>query len=305
MDAALRELTAGEIAAYDEHGVVVARGLFPDHWLARMAAAVDHAIENPTPYGAGVSMEGELFTGDLFLWKTYDEFRDWIYQSPAALIAAQVLRAKTVRHFYDQLFIKPAGCHVATPWHQDITFWPVDVESRQLCSIWITFDPVARETSGLEFVRGSHRWPQHYKAVTPNYDSYMLDSNFDDPPDIEANRDQYDLYCPDMQAGDCLIFDPHVLHGSTGNYSTDAPRRAFSTRWAGDGVHMDLRHATMPLLWTHGLASGDLLSGPLFPQVLPRPIEEEGAAREGGPEAPDTSLVEEFMERLASVPLNG
>jgi hypothetical protein len=58
-------------------------------------------------------------------------------------------------------------------------------------------------------------------------------------------------------------------------------------------------------LWTHGLASGDLLSGPLFPQVLPRPIEEEGAAREGGPEAPDTSLVEEFMERLASVPLNG
>lgn len=205
MDAPLRELTEDEIAAYDEHGVIVARGLFPDSWLSRMAAAVDHAVANPTPYGAGVSME-------------------------------------------DQLFIKPAGCHVATPWHQDITFWPVDVESRQLCSIWITFDPVARETSGLEFVRGSHRWPERYKATTPNYDSYMLDSNFDDPPDIEANREQYDLYCPDMQAGDCLIFDAHVLPG---------------------------------------------------------PIQEEGAAREAGPEAPDTALVEEFMERLASVPLNG
>ena len=89
MDAALRELTAGEIAAYDEHGVVVARGLFPDHWLARMAAAVDHAIENPTPYGAGVSMEGELFTGDVFLWKTYDEFRDWTSHSLAAPIAGE------------------------------------------------------------------------------------------------------------------------------------------------------------------------------------------------------------------------
>ena len=305
MDAPLRELTHDEIASYDEHGVVVARGLFPDSWLTRMATAVDHSVTNPTPFGDGVSMEDQRFAGDLFLWKTHDDFRDWIYKSPASLVAAQILRSKTVRHFYDQTFVKPAGCHVATPWHQDITFWPVDVESRSLCSIWITFDPVERGTSGLEFVRGSQRWPERYKATTPTHEPYMLDSDFDDPPDIEGSRDEYDLYCPDMQPGDCLIFDAHVLHGSTGNYSTDSPRRAFSTRWAGDDVRLDPRHATMPLLWTHGLRAGDTLSGPLFPQVLPTTIDEEGAARATGPEAPDPQLVEEFVARVASVPLRG
>ena len=34
-------------------------------------------------------------------------------------------------------------------------------------------------------------------------------------------------------------------------------------------------------------------------------VEEEGAAREAGPEAPDPALFEEFLERLAAVPLNG
>ena len=296
MDQPLRPLEAEEIEAYDRDGVVLARGLFPEPWLERMAAAVDRVVAQPTLFGQAVSVEDEDFTGDLFLWKTDDDFYDWVYESPAARVAQQVLRAKSVRHFYDQLFVKPAGCHVPTPWHHDVTFWPVDVESRSLCSIWITFDPVTRESSGLEFVRGSQRWPERFKATTPNYDRYMLDSSFAEPPEIDAHRDDYDLFCPDMDPGDCLIFDAHVVHGSSSNHSTDAPRRAFSTRWAGEGVHFDPRHATMPLFWQHGLAAGDELSGPLFPQVLPAPIAAEGELRARGPEAPDPEIVQSFLK---------
>ena len=42
---------------------------------------------------------------------------------------------------------------------------------------------------------------------------------------------------------DCLIFDAHVVHGSSGNHSTEMPRRAFSTRWAGEGVRFDSAYA--------------------------------------------------------------
>ena len=135
MDPPLRLLTDAEIRSYDEDGVLLARGLFPDAWLERMAAAVDQVVETPTPMGQAVSMKDQAFSGDLFLWKTHDDFRDWIYDSPAARVAQQVLRAKRVRHFYDQLFVKPVGCHVPTPWHYDVTFWPVDIESTSLCSI--------------------------------------------------------------------------------------------------------------------------------------------------------------------------
>jgi ectoine hydroxylase-related dioxygenase (phytanoyl-CoA dioxygenase family) len=300
-DAPLRPLSTDELRAYDEQGVVLARGLFPEAWTRRMAAAVDRVVAQPTPMGQAISDAEQGFAGDLFLWKTDDDFRDWVYHSPAAHVAQQVLRSTRVRHFYDQLFVKPPGCHLPTPWHHDVTFWPVDVESKGLCSIWISFDAISRETSGLEFVRGSHRWPERYKAITPTYDPYMMDSDFADPPDIDAQRDRYDLFCPDMAPGDCLIFDAHVVHGSSANTSTDTPRRALSTRWAADSVRYDPRHATMPLLWTHGLRAGDALAGPLFPQILPEVIPGECARYQGEAEAPDAGLVQEFLTKAAAV----
>ena len=296
----VRDLTPDEIEQYDRQGVICARGLFPREWTQRMAAAIDRVVTEPTFFGNVVSMKDDDFSGDLFLWKTDDDFRDWVYESPAAHIALQVLRSKQVRHFYDQLFVKPPGCHVPTPWHHDVTFWPVDVESRSLVSIWITFDPVDRASSGLEFVKGSHRWPQRYKAITPNYDPYMLASSFEDPPDIDANRDDYDLFCPDMEPGDCLIFNAHIVHGSSSNSSTEKPRRAFSSRWSGEGVFFENRLATMPLLWDHGLAEGDPIGGSLFPQILPATLEAEGARRREGPEPPDPAVVQRVMASIAA-----
>ena len=155
----------------------------------------------------------------------------------------------------------------------------------------MTFDPVDRESSGLEFVRGSHRWSQRFKAITPDYNPYMMDSDLEDPPDIDGHRADYDLVCWDMEPGDVVIFTGLVTHGSTGNHTTDRPRRAFSSRWVGEGVRFAPRHATMPLLWTHGLKPGDPLGGPLFPRVLPAPIAREGELRALGPEAPDPELI--------------
>lgn len=297
-DRPLRDLSTEEIESFDRDGVFCARGLFTPEWIERMATAVDRIVAAPTLLGQAVSNQDEGFSNDLFVWKIDDDFRDWIYESPACHVAQQVLRSKKVRHFYDQLFVKGAGCHIPTPWHHDVTFWPVDVESRSLVSLWITFDSVDRESSGLEFVKGSHRWPGRFKAITPTYDPYMLASNFEDPPDIDAHREDYDLFCPDMEPGDCLVFNAHVLHGSSSNYSTDKPRRAFSTRWAGDGVVFEDRTATMPLLWEHGLHDGDPVGGSLFPQILPETIQAEGEARREGPEPPNPTTVERVLSGI-------
>jgi ectoine hydroxylase-related dioxygenase (phytanoyl-CoA dioxygenase family) len=305
-DLPLRDLTAAEVEAFDRDGVFCARGLFPDAWVERMARAVDRIVAEPTFYGGQVSLDQQGFSGDLFVWKQDDDFRDFIYDSPAARVANGVLRSQRVNFFYDQLFVKPPGCHVPTPWHHDVTFWPI--EGERVCSIWMTFDPVDRESSGLEFVRGSHRWPQRFKSITPDHNPYMRASDLDDPPDVDPHRDDYDLVCWDMEPGDVLVFNGLVVHGSTGNHTTDRRRRAFSTRWAGDDVRFDPRHPTMPLLWPHGLEKGDALGGPLFPQILPRPIEAEGLRRAEGPEPPDPETMDaslagirEYLLRRASL----
>ena len=292
----LRELSPEEIETYDRDGVLFARGLFPEAWIVRMARAVDRIVENPTFYGGQVSMEGKGFTGDLFVWKQDDDFRDFIYESPSAQIANGVLRSSRVNFFYDQLFVKPPGCHVPTPWHHDVTFWPITGE--QVCSIWITFDRVSRESSGLEFVRGSHRWPNRFKSITPDYNAYMMASDLENPPDIDSHRDDYDLVSWEMEPGDVLIFDGRVVHGSTGNHTTDRPRRAFSTRWTGDDVRFDPRHPTMPLFWPHHLSKGDPMGGPLFPRILPHLLAEEGQSRGRGSEPPEQEMMDRARDSI-------
>jgi hypothetical protein len=201
-----------------------------------------------------------------------------------------------VNFFYEQFFVKRAGCPVTTPWHQDIPFWPGAGE--HIVSFWVTLDPVTRESSGLEFGRGSHRWSQRYKAITPSYDPYMMDTNLPAAPNFSEQRETNDVVGWDMEPGDVLVFGPTVCHGSEGNFSNQHDRRALAFRYAGDDVTFAPRHATMPLLWEHGLEAGDPLGGPLFPQVLPTVLEEEVAARWAGPEPPSPKAVGAFLEHL-------
>lgn len=259
-------LTKQEIDDYRRDGVICVRGAFDDRWVAQMRRAVDHTLVHPTPIGEFVSIKEKGFTNDLWMWLDNDDYRAYVFESPAAALAQQAMGSTSVTFFYDQLFVKEPGTLVPTPWHHDLTFWPV--EGTEVCSLWMPLDPVRRETSGLEYVRGSHLWDKRFKAVSPDYNAFLLETDLEDPPDIDADRDAYDLVSWDMEPGDVLIFHPLVVHGSSGNASLTVRRRALATRWLGDDAVFAPRHATTPLPPGHGLDPGDRFSGPIFPTVI-------------------------------------
>jgi hypothetical protein len=91
-----------------------------------------------------------------------------------------------------------------------------------------------------------------------------------------------------------LLFDGLVLHGSTGNYTTDRPRRAFASRFVGSDVCFAPRHPSMPIFWQHGLESGARLGGPIFPQALPT-VDPACKRVTGGPEAEAPVLAFEII----------
>lgn len=292
-----RLLSDGELASYERDGAICARGLLDAVTLDVMREALEVVIRTESVLGKGApSMADQGFHGDIFVWKLHDAFRDLALFSSLPRLAKQILGSQTVNFFYEQFFVKRAGCPVATPWHQDIPFWPV--AGNQIVSFWITLDPVTRDSSGLEFVRGSHRWEHRYKAVTPNYDPYMMDSDLPAAPDFSELRSEHELLGWDMEPGDVLVFGPTVSHGSAGNASNERDRRALAFRYSGDDVVFAPRHATMPLLWDHGLEQGDRLSGPLFPQVWPHVLEEEIAARWAAPEPPSPKALGAFSRHL-------
>jgi ectoine hydroxylase-related dioxygenase (phytanoyl-CoA dioxygenase family) len=65
-------------------------------------------------------------------------------------------------------------------------------------------------------------------------------------PDIDANREEYDIVSFDMAPGDALIFSAWILHGARGNSSSTQDRVALSTRWLGDDVLWDPREGVDP-----------------------------------------------------------
>src|SRR3546814_7685428 len=78
------------------------------------------------------------------------------------------MESTKVNFFYDQLLVKEPGTAERTPWHQDQPYWAV--AGRQVCSLWVPFDPVPEETC-VEYVAGSHDWPEfspyHFADGTP------------------------------------------------------------------------------------------------------------------------------------------
>jgi len=267
----LREITDGEVEDYRRDGAVCLRGLFDTDWLDLLAQAVDKAEPGPmvrrnTPAGA----PGEFFV-DFQLWQRWPEARRFVFDSPAAEIAATLLGSRTIAFYHDHLLVKEPGTRERTPWHHDQPYYPVD--GAMVGSIWLPLDPVPREAC-VEYVAGSHRWgrwfaPQYFNAG--NTALAVQDARFEPIPDFDAERDRHRMLSWALAPGDCIFFHALTVHGAPGNLSEARRRRAYATRWLGDDARYGQRGGQIsPPIEGHGLTPGDAMSCAMFPTVWPR-----------------------------------
>jgi len=267
METSLEKPAAGpaideaEIAEYEQKGAVCLRGLFDEYWIDRLRSAVENRIalarSRPSKKAAHAS-----FT-DLFMWQEDRDFRDFVFDSPAAAIAKTMMRSRSVRFYFDQLFVKEPQTAAPSPWHHDQPFWPVS--GNQVCSIWLALDPVTKASSGLEYVAGSHLWGKRFKpGPVPPIPGF--DGDEDVTPDIEAERDMHEFLNWDMEPGDCLVHHGLTMHGAGGNTTIAVRRRAHATRWLGDDATYRAGGGHEPLK-VDGLQTGDAFPADRFPPV--------------------------------------
>ena len=187
-----------------------------------------------------------------------------------------------------------------TPWHQDTCYY--NIAGDDLIRAWISPDPVPRDRS-IEVIRGSHRWNVTYHpwvgrdpATDPegaaraealyqneepvigveahdtlSYEQAFADASLPSLPDIEANRDSFDILGWEYEPGDVLLFHGHILHSARGDVDSPSPRRALATMWAGNDVHyLHRRGQVIPdprALYDFKPKNGDTLDR--FPTVFP------------------------------------
>ena len=274
-----RDLTHDEIDAFRRDGAICLRGLYSQSWLQLLADQLDAIAD-----GQG----GSSIMGGYYEWMNRDPIRDFVLFGPTAKPVRQALGSSRLNFFYDQVFIKEGVKGQPTPWHHDYTFWPI--AGTQIASVWAALEPVTSEGSALEFVAGSHLWQRQFKAIAVS-GADVSSRPLEDVPNIEANRDAYQILSWDLEPGDALLFHALTLHGARGN-STERRRRAITTRWTGDDAVYNLAGALPRFLWDPELKDGDPLSGRLFPQVLPTLIDAEIEQRMQGPIPPEPKQVE-------------
>jgi ectoine hydroxylase-related dioxygenase (phytanoyl-CoA dioxygenase family) len=260
-------ITEQHVEDYQRDGVVLVRGLFADH-VEQLQAGIAANMDSPGPYAAENLKPGEggRFFDDYCNWQRIDQFREVIMTSPAAEVAADLMRSQEVQLFHDHVLVKEPGTSKPTPWHQDSPYY--FVEGSQTVSFWSPVDPV-REAS-LRCVAGSQNWP---KPVLPvrwlAEDNFYADTDSYMPvPDPDAEN--MPILEWEMQPGDAVAFDFRILHGARGNQSTSR-RRAFSVRFVGDDArYVDRPGRTSPPFPGHDMIAGQRLREDWFPVVFRR-----------------------------------
>jgi len=242
---------------------------FFDDWVETLRRGIDANMTDPAPNARIYKGEngGGRFFVDYCNWARFPDYKSFIFESKAAAIGAELMESTSVQLFHEHVLVKEAATGVPTPWHQDAPYYCVDCP--QTLSLWLPLDDVPRETT-LEFVSGSHKWDKFYRPQRFNSEPLNENDGLEEIPDINGNRDDYDIVAWAVRPGDAVAFDYRTIHGAPANTSQTRQRRAFSLRLLGDNAKFRRREGiiTSPPFTQIELKDGDQLKADEFPILM-------------------------------------
>lgn len=261
-------ISKDRIAAWRTDGVVALRGVLSADWLDLLRDGVEQALAAPSRVSKDYVADGKgRFFTDHFVYRRFAAFRRFLYDSPAAAIAAQLMGARKVNLIDEHLLVKEPGTEIPTYWHHDQPYFEVDGED--FCSLWIPLDPVTAATGAMKFVKGSHRWGKLFHPIRIG-DGNLVDQAeaLDGPaPDIDAAPDKYDIELFKAVPGDAIAFHGKLLHAATPNSSHDIRRRALSLRFGGDDITWNPRPYIPSVPDRPDLVAGGPIDSDQYPRV--------------------------------------
>lgn len=260
---------AEAIAAYRRDGVIRLRGAMDEHWLGIIEDAIalyDDEGADGDDHNIVIRRDGDdgAFQYVSVMWKHNPLFRRVVFESPAPDLFGSVLETQRLNLYYDFLLIKHPGCRsAATPWHQDISYFPF--HGTKIINCWIALDDIPVETA-LRFLRGSHLSGEVYRSIhfdpQQSYNEPIEARRL--PPDFDADATADIVTCA-MSRGDALVWNAHTFHAAPGNH-LDRRRAALSLNFLGDDVtYFDMPGDSDPPDRGEGLVEGGPVTCASFP----------------------------------------
>lgn len=212
-----------------------------------------------------------MFFYDAAGWRRHAGIRDAALDSALPALVTQLLETERLNFWEDTTFVKRPNTPQRTTFHQDYAYF--QIEGSQCCIVWIPLDAADAQNGTMEYVRGSHRWEEVYAPNVFISQSPHPLSPYERMPDIEGNRDDYDIVSFDVQPGDVIVHHVMTIHGAGGNGTKDRNRRAVSFRYTGDDIrYCDRPGAIVQPYLLDRPEDGAPLYGRDYPLVWPRPF---------------------------------
>ena len=279
-----REITTDEIETYHRDGVILLTSMFDSQWVDLLNQGLVSNSESPTHRARtwDRDIDGRAMFWDSQAWQEVKEYQKFIFDSPAAELAGNLMKSSDINFFFDAVFLRSPGSQFSTPWHQDEPYW--SVEGYDTCTIWMPLVPVKKE-SALAYVPGSHLNSKvfdqyNFGDLNPDGKTNVDQVDFsgiaeESVPNIDADPEAYNVVSWDMEPGDCVVFNSRILHGGSGNLSQDRDLRVFTSKWVGDDVRIKFRKCGMDpdhtgIMTQYGLKPGDRLGTDLYPRIWSR-----------------------------------
>ncbi|MBA2480049.1 MAG: phytanoyl-CoA dioxygenase family protein [Planctomycetes bacterium] len=261
-------LNAAQVSQFARDGYIKTGRMIDEAWVAELRAEVlrviaDEGTGKPQPVSLSKwDVDGAVIYQICNIWEASTAFRRLITHAPILDAAGQLLGARELRVWHDQIQYKPAQTGGVNRWHQDWPYWPILSGPTQVTA-WIALDDADDGNGCMSMVPGSHRWGNQI-------DFLHTIKEIDDMPAEHQGHALAVRRCP-VGAGEVHFHHGLTWHGSHANVS-GRPRRAIAihlmseqTRFVASGNHLMKPHVTV--------ADGEVIAGEHFPLVWSTPAE--------------------------------
>jgi ectoine hydroxylase-related dioxygenase (phytanoyl-CoA dioxygenase family) len=261
-------VTPEDVADYARDGVVLIRSVLDPDEIEQARQGIAAVMDDPGPLAKIASGSGDpgLFFEDFCRRGDVAVIDELAQHSCVPELGAALMATSEVRLYHDHVLVKEGGTEQRTPWHQDQPYYNVDGRG---ISAWIPVDPIP-EAGCLELLAGTHLGPWLMpRTFLKREAKWFPEGSLAEIPDVEADREAFDIRRYGMEPGDAIFFDFLTVHGAPG-FPFGGRRRVLSLRYLSEAA----RHA--PRQWDtsppfEGLAdvlpAGAVMDNPLFPVV--------------------------------------
>ena len=236
-------LSDSEVAAFKRDGVVVPEFRLPPDKLSLLQGLADRLIaDNPhmgdepvtSPHVPGSGIQN--VKSDL-AWIEIPTF-------PPILDMMEQLIGPDLILWGSTLFHKPSGERRVVPWHRDGRYWPI--KPLATTSVWIAITDTTAENGCLRVIPGSHAAREIGRHFRDHSDAVTIPETLH-----EDQFDEAQARAIELEAGQMVIFDVYMIHGSQTNDSNNR-RVGYSLRYMPATSHYD--HHDIPIADSRGSA---------------------------------------------------